>query len=150
MSRLSRSDLFAQFKRIYPECSRKEIEDLVEAIKGDKYWLVSPNYKDAIYTVALTKANIPEASGFQAKATHLKKVIVAFEAAKFSKKGRILMVIKSGSDYIAKSVILWSAFLRIMNENPDAIYKMFVEGKIPPFVNNKNVSDIVLKARGQK
>jgi len=147
---MSRSDLFAQFKKIYPECSRKEIEDLVEAIKGDKYWLVSPNYKDAIYAVALTKANIPKANGFQAKATHLKRVIVEFDAAKFSKNGRILMAIKSGSDYIAKSVILWSAFLRIVNENPDAIYKMLIEGKIPAFVNDRNVSAIVLKAREQK
>jgi hypothetical protein len=147
---MSRSDLFAQFKRIYPECSRKEIEDLVEAIKGDKYWLVSPNYRDAIYTVALTKANIPKANGFQTKATHLKRVIVEFDAAEFSKKGRVLMAIKSGSDYIVKSVILWSAFLRIVNENPDAIYRMLIEGKMPPFVNNRNVSAIVLKAREQK
>jgi len=147
---MSRSDLFAQFKKIYPECSRKEIEDLVEAIKGDKYWLVSPNYKDAIYTVALTKANIPKANGFQAKATHLKRVIVEFNASKFSKRGRVLMAIKSGSDYVVKSVISWSAFLRIMNENPDAICKMLIEGKMPPFVNNRNFSAIVLKAYEQK
>ena len=147
---MSRSDLFAQFKKIYPECSRKEIEDLVEAIKGDKYWLVSPNYKDAIYTVALTKANIPKANGFQAKATHLKRVIVEFNASKFSKRGRVLMAIKSGSDYVVKSVISWSAFLRIMNENPDAIYKMLIEGKMPPFVNNRNFSAIVPKAHEQK
>ena len=147
---MSRSDLFAQFKKIYPECSRKEIEDLVEAIKGDKYWLVSPNYKDAIYTVALTKANIPKANGFQAKATHLKRVIVEFNASKFSKRGRVLMAIKSGSDYIVKSVILWSAFLRIMNENPVAIYKMLIEGKMPPFVNNRNFSAIIPKAHEQK
>ena len=147
---MSRSDLFAQFKKIYPECSRKEIEDLVEAIKGDKYWLVSPNYKDAIYTVALTKANIPKANGFQAKATHLKRVIVEFNASKFSKRGRVLMAIKSGSDYVVKSVILWSAFLRIMNENPDAIYKILIEGKMPPFVNNRNFSAIIPKAHEQK
>ncbi|MCP8322518.1 MAG: hypothetical protein H3Z52_16500 [archaeon] len=150
MSELSRSNLFAHFKRIYPECSRKEVEDLIEAIKGDKYWLVYPNHKDAIYIVALTKADIPNAKGFQAKATHLKKIIVVPKAAKFSKKGRVLMAIKFDSDYIAKSVISWSAFLRLMNENPDTIYKMFMEGKIPPFVNNKNVSAIVLKAREQK
>ncbi|MCP8309834.1 MAG: hypothetical protein H3Z54_14310 [archaeon] len=146
---MSRSDLFAHFKRIYPECSRKEVEDLIEAIKGDKYWLVSSIHKDAIYVVALTKANIPKTKGFQAKATHLKKVIVVPEAAKFSRKGRVLMAIKLDSDYIAKSVISWSTFLRLMNENPDAIYKMLIEGKIPPFVNNKNISAIVLKAREQ-
>ena len=147
---MSRSDLFGHFKRIYPECSRKEVEDLIEAIKGDKYWLVSPNHKDAIYVVALTKANIPKAMGFQAKATHLKRVVVVPEASRFSRKGRVLMVIKLDSDYIAKSVTSWSAFLRLMNENPDSIYNMLMEGKIPPFVNNKNISAIVLKAREQK
>ncbi|MCP8322319.1 MAG: hypothetical protein H3Z52_15485 [archaeon] len=147
MSKLSRSDLFTQFKRIYPECSRKEVEDLIEAIKGDKYWLVSPNHKDAIYVVALTKANIPRTKGFQAKATHLKKIVVVPEAARFSRKGRVIMAIKLDSDYIAKSVVSWSAFLRLMDENPDAIYNMLIEGKIPPFVNNNNISAIVLKAR---
>lgn len=150
MNKLSRSDLFTQFRRIYPDCSRKEVEDLVEAIKGNKYWLVSPGHKDAIYTVALTRADIPKAEGFQAEATHLKKVIVVSEAAKFSKKGRVLMAIKSNSDYIAKNVILWSAFLRIMDENPDVIYKMFMEGEIPPFVNDRNVSTVILGAREKK
>jgi hypothetical protein len=51
---------------------------------------------------------------------------------------------------MAKSVVTWSAFLRLMNENPNEIYGMFMEGKIPPFVNDKNVSTIVLKARKQE
>lgn len=150
MNELSRSNLFAHFKKMYPDCSRREVEDLISAIKGDKYWLVCPDYKDAVYVVALTRAKIPKADGFQAKATHLKRITVVPEAARFSKKGRILMVIKSNSHYMAKSVVTWSAFLRLMNENPNEIYGMFMEGKIPPFVNDKNVSTIVLKARKQE
>ena len=150
MKRLGRFDLFAHFKRIYPECSRKEIQDLIEAIKGDKYWLVCPNHKNAIYVVALTRANIPKENGFQARATYLKRVIVVPEAARFSRKGRVLMAIKLDSNYIAKSVILWSAFLRLMNEDSNLIYSMLMEGKIPPFVNNKSVKAIILKAHEQK
>lgn len=119
---------------------------MIEAIKWDKYWLVCPNYKNAIYVVALTRANIPKENGFQAKATYLKRVIVVPEAARFSRKGRILMTIKLGSNYVAKSVILWSAFLRLINEDPNLIYNMLTEGKIPPFINNKNIKAIILKA----
>lgn len=146
---MGRFDLFAHFKRIYPKCSRKEIQDLIEAIKCDKYWLVCPNYKNAIYVVALTRANIPEEKGFQARATHLNRVIVVPEAARFSRKGRVLMVIKLGSNYIAKSVILWPAFLRLIKENSNMIYEHLIEGKIPPFVNNKNVK-VILKAHKRK
>ncbi|MCP8305466.1 MAG: hypothetical protein H3Z50_08405 [archaeon] len=145
---MSRSELFAHFERMYPKCSRKEIEDLIEAIKGDKYWSVCPEHKDAIYVVALTRAKIPKAGGFQAKATYLKKVTVSPEAANFSRRGRVLLAVKDGSNYIGKSVITWSAFLRLMNESPDLIYKLVVEGKIPPFVNNKNVSAIIHTIKG--
>ncbi|MEM3383486.1 MAG: hypothetical protein QXL52_03650 [Nitrososphaerales archaeon] len=147
---MSRLDLFIHFKKIYPNCSRKEIQDLIEAIKWDKYWLVCPNYKNAMYTVALTRANIPKENGFQARTTYLKRVVVVSEAARFSRKGRILMVIKLGSKYVAKSVISWSAFLRLINEDTNLIYNMLIEGKFPPFINDKNIKAIILKAHKQK
>ncbi len=140
---MRRLELFYHFKKIYPECSRKEIEDLIEAIKGDKYWSVHPEHKDAIYVVALTRAKIPKVGGFQADATYLKKVTISPEAANFSRRGRVLLAVKYGPNYIGKSVITWSAFLRLMNKNPDPIYKLVIEGKIPFFINNKNVSAII-------
>jgi len=138
---------FTHLKKLYPECSRKDLEDLIGAIKGDKYWLVDPNHEDAIYIVALTRANILKANGLQAKATHLKRVIVVAEAARFSRRGRVLMAVKSGSNYIAKSVITWPAFLRMMGGDSITIYKMLMSGSIPPFVNSRNVSTIVHVAR---
>ncbi len=130
---------------MYPKCSDKDIENLIEAIKGDKYWNVSPNHNDMIYVVALTRAKIPKSDGFQAKVTFLKKVTISYEVANFSRKGRVVIVVKNGSNYIGKSVITWPAFLRLMNENSNLIYKLVVEGKIPPCINNKNFSSIFHK-----
>jgi len=130
---------------MYPKCSDREIENLIEAIKGEKYWNVSPNHNDMIYVVALTRAKIPKLDGLQAKVTFLKKVTISPEAANFSRKGRVLIVVKNGSNYIGKSVITWSAFLRMMNENSNFIYNLVIEGKIPPFINNKNISSIFHK-----
>jgi len=73
----------------------------------------------------------------------LNKVIASPEAANFSRKGTVLLVVKDNSNYIAKSVITWPAFLRLINENPNLIYKIIFEGKIPPFINNKNVLAII-------
>ena len=133
------SELYVHFKKIYPECSIKEIKNLIEAIKGDKYWRVFPNHRDAIYVVALSRAKIPLLNGYQAKATYLKKVIVSPQSAIFSRKGRILLTFKKGSNYKAKCVITWPAFLKLMNEDPGSIYEKFSKGKFPPFVNSKNL-----------
>ena len=53
------------FKKIYPQCSMREIENLVSAIKSDKYWKVHKDKNDALYVVALTRAKIPLKGGFK-------------------------------------------------------------------------------------
>ena len=62
-------ELRKHFKKIYPKCSSVEIEDLVSVIVSNKYWKIHSEKKDALYTVALTQANIPFKSGFKAEST---------------------------------------------------------------------------------
>jgi hypothetical protein len=125
------------FKRIYPECSANEVENLVSAIASCKYWNVHPEKKNAFYVVALTQAKVPFRNGFRAKSTASKDVVVSSKAAKFCRRGRILIAKDRGEDFTADTVVEWPVFLRLMRQNQDHAYKIFVEDPDPPaFLNN--------------
>jgi hypothetical protein len=117
----------------------RRIKDLSEAIRADKYWSLSPGRRDAFYVIALTRAQIPVGDGYQARVTHLDRVVVSRDAAKFCRKGRILMVELKGRRPIAKSVVSWAAFVRLMREDSEQIYFLFKGDKIPPFIGLKEL-----------
>jgi len=120
---------------MYRGCSEREINDLIEAIRGGKYWAGLLGSKDVIYVVALTRAKIRIARGFQARATYIDKAEVSESAAPYCKRGRILAMVKEDSHYVARSVIPWPIFLRIMRGLQDEIYNLIVSNRIPPYVN---------------
>ena len=122
-----------RFRRSYPDCSRREIRDLVEAIKGDKYWRVDPKVRDVIYVVALTRARYPEGGAFRARATHVKSVLVDPRAARYCRKGRVLIVVNG----YARHVLTWPAFLRLMKMDSERVLKAIFDGTLPPFTNSK-------------
>lgn len=116
---------------MYPSCSRREISDLVRAIKGDKYWKVISKGGDAIYIIALTRARYPEGGAFRARATHLGSVLVEPRAARYCRKGRVLIVVRG----VARHVLTWPAFLRLIKLDPDRVLLTVMGGGIPPFLN---------------
>lgn len=134
-------DLRRHFMRIYPSCSRREIEDLVSAVLSNKYWKVHPEMNDAYYAVALTRAAIPYKDGFIARATFPRRVVVSPRAARFCRRGRIL-VIRLGRGYpSSETVIDWPAFLRLIRMNGDLVYKLLIEARDPPaFLNRRSLS----------
>lgn len=127
--------------RVYPECSRRGIDDLVSAILSNKYWKVHSGRDDAYYAVALTRARIPYLDGFKAKSTVPGVVIVSRRAARFCRRGRVLLAKKRNGIFISETIIDWPAFLRIIRMDENLIYRRLVEGDSPPaFLNRRNLA----------
>ncbi|MGQ9479341.1 MAG: hypothetical protein ACUVQ0_04865 [Thermoproteota archaeon] len=124
---------------IFRGLSRRESEDLLNAVKYDKYWKMDPSSDDFICVVALSRARVSSRRGMYARATHLKRVEVSKEAAKFCRKWRILLV--DMRTRMAISVITWRAFNKIVsNELGQAFCFFSRHGKLSPYINIKAVS----------
>lgn len=133
------------FKKIYPKCSSIEIENLVSAITSNKYWKVHSEKKDSLYAVALTQAKIPLKDGFKAESTVPKTVVVSPKAARFCRRGRILIIKDRGEDFISDTVLEWPAFINLIKQDQNLVYKFFVENSSPlPFLNIRTLKKIRL------
>ena len=144
--RLHADELRKHFTKAYPQCSRRQIESLVSAILSNKYWRVHSQRSDAYYTVALTRALIPCEGGFRAKSTASGAVIVSPRAARFCRRGRILVVKKrsDGHAFISETVIDWPTFLKVIKLNEDSVYKCLVESSSPPaFLNRRSFAKLM-------
>lgn len=126
---------------IFKGLTRREAEDLINAVKSNKYWKVNPGDRDFICVVALSRARIKSRRGMYAKATHLGRVEVSKEAAKFCRKWRILLV--DTKRMLAISVLTWRAFNRIVSKGlGPAICSMLVWDKPPVYFNARMVSKL--------
>jgi hypothetical protein len=137
-------DLVKRYKRIHPGCTNKEIEDLVNAIKEDKYWNALPNYKDALYVVALTRARIKVNKANVVKVTHFGKILVDQSIAKFCSRGKILLVVRDNSHYRARYVITWPAFLNIMRGNSESFYNVLISSNTKELVGVKQAKEMMV------
>jgi len=138
--------LVRHFAKVYPSCRRRDIEDLVAAIRGNKYWNIHSGLRDAMYVVALTRAEIALKQGFLARATHVGQIRVVEAAAKYCSKGRVLVAMKEGSGFEAVSVITWPAFLRFIRLDSSRIYEDLLSGQLPPFIGERYVAEIRQRA----
>lgn len=132
-------ELRRYFLKVYPECSRRGIDDLVSAIISNKYWKVHSDKDDAYYAIALTRARIPYMGGFKAKSTAPGIVIVSRGTARFCRRGRVLVTKRRNNTFTSETVIDWPAFLRIMDES--LVYRRLVKDPNPPaFLSRRNLS----------
>lgn len=139
------------FRRIYPECSQLEIENLVSAMLSRKYWRVHPSKDDAYYVVALTRAKIPFRNGFRAKSTAPWPIIISPRAAKFCRRGRILIIKRKECTFISETVVDWPVFLRLMKMDENLAYKYLIENpNPPPFLNMRIFRALLLRLRGNR
>ena len=136
-------DLIKRYKRIHPGCTNKEIEDLVNAIREDKYWNALPNYKDALYVVALTRARIRVNKANVVKVTHFGKILVDQGIAKFCSRGKILLVVRDNSHYRARYVITWPAFLNIMRGNSESFYNALISSNTKELIGVKQAKEMM-------
>ena len=122
---------------------KKDVTNLFEAIKGNKYWHGKLGSKEVIYVVALTRAELPVAEGYQARATYLGKVTVSEEASPYCRRGRILALVKKRGRYIARSVITWPAFIKLMRGRADRAYELIVREEFPYFVHQRSLRRVL-------
>ncbi|MFQ5970106.1 MAG: hypothetical protein ACE5J2_06400 [Nitrososphaerales archaeon] len=137
------ADLLKRFKRIHPGCTNKEIMDLVNAIKDNKYWNASPKYKGAVYVVALTRARIKANNANVVKATHFGKMLVDEKVAKFCSRGKVLLAVRDNTHYRARHVITWPAFLNVMRGNAELFYNMLINGDSNELIGVKQAKQMM-------
>ncbi|MBO3800151.1 MAG: hypothetical protein FGF52_03765 [Candidatus Brockarchaeota archaeon] len=127
---------------IFRSLTRKEAEDLINAVKHDKYWKVSPEDRDFIFVVVLSRARIKSRRGMYAKATHFRRIEVVKEAARFCRRWRILLVDKRRM--LAVSVLTWRAFNKIVSKRVGPIVRfILLHSTLPPYINEKALSKIL-------
>ncbi|MCX8183388.1 MAG: hypothetical protein N3F08_03090 [Crenarchaeota archaeon] len=126
---------------VFKGLTKREIEDLVNAVKHGKYWRISPMSKEFICVVALSRARLKSRRGMYAKATHFGRVEVSKDAAKFCRKWRVLLV--DTRRMLAVSVLTWRAFNLIVSKGlgPE-VCAMLLVGKIPCYFNTSTVLKI--------
>lgn len=140
-------DFLKSFKRRYPYASLKCLRDLASSIKEGKYWRLHPEKSDALYVVALTRAKIPFKDGFKARATTPTCfVIVSRRAARFTRRGRVLIALEKDGGFYADVVLEWPLLYKIIRLNHELVYEYFTLNKnCPAFINRGNMPK-VLKA----
>lgn len=142
-------DLRRHFLKVYPGCSRRRIDDLVAAIIHGKYWRVHSGRDNAYYAVALTRAQIPYLDGFKVRSTAPGVVIVSEKAARFCKRGRVLVAKKRNNIFISETIIDWPAFLRIIKMDEELIYRWLIVDPNPPaFINRRNLTALLNAKKG--
>ncbi|MEM2087987.1 MAG: hypothetical protein QXF52_04855 [Thermoproteota archaeon] len=126
---------------VFKGLTKREAEDLVNAVKHDKYWRLSPGNREFICVVALSRARVKSRRGRYARATHLGRVEVSMDAANFCRKWRILLV--DTRRMLAVSVLTWRAFNMIVSKGLGSeVCAMLLAGRIPCYLNTSAVLDL--------
>ena len=137
-------DLLKRYKRVHPGCTNREIMDLVNAIKENKYWNVLPNEKNSVYVVALTRARIKVNQDNVVRVTHFGKILVDREIAKFCSRGKVLLAVRENSHFKGKYIITWPAFLNIMRTNPALFYHSLIKNDIKELIGVRQAKEIMM------
>ncbi|MEM2344083.1 MAG: hypothetical protein QXI73_02035 [Thermoproteota archaeon] len=127
---------------IFKYLTRREAEDILNAVKHDKYWKVDMENKDLIFVVALSRARVESRRGMYAKATYVKRVEVVKEAARFCRKWRVLLVDRRRM--LAVSVLTWKTFNKIFSKGIGPLLSfMFSHDVLPPYINKYVLSKML-------
>lgn len=126
---------------IFRQLTMKERDDLIAAIRNDKYWKATSSKRDFVYVVALSRARVRLSEGFSAKATFIGRALLNKEAAEYCRKHRVLLVNRRTQS--AACVLTWRAFRRIMKGYSEEFYRMLINGELPPYVNIKVLKKIL-------
>ncbi|MBC7092191.1 MAG: hypothetical protein H5T50_09855 [Nitrososphaeria archaeon] len=115
---------------LFKKLSRKDIENIREAIKAKKYWKMD---KTKIYTIILSRARIKVKDNFLVKTVSNGKVEVLPQPAKYCRKYRILVFDREKN--VGLSVLTWNAFTEIMKNYNKLILELSNSGLLPPYIN---------------
>jgi len=134
---------------VFSKLSRNDRENLSGAIKGKKYWKISEDSTRFVYVIALSRARIRSPLGFLVETSAFGRVQVVPEAAKFSRKYRVLLL--ELTTKVAFSTITWTAFTTIMKKYSGEMSVLAKNGKVPPYVNRRILKTIISnESKGDK
>ncbi|MGQ9781451.1 MAG: hypothetical protein ACUVQ8_04255 [Nitrososphaeria archaeon] len=125
---------------IFRKIPAEEKSALVEAIKGRKYWKISEDNKDYVYTVALSRARIMAPVGYYVKTSAFGRIQALPEVSKYCRRYRVLLVDLKGR--LAVSVLTWMAFKKVMEAYEGQIERLLVERRLPFYINSRTLSEI--------
>lgn len=106
-------------KKKFKHMSERDISDLVEAIKNDKFWYALPSNKQFVFVVALSRARIRKGTFYLAKATYLKQIYVPKEIKEFVRRFMVALVERETKE--SKVVMSWKTFLSLMRSKRYAL-----------------------------
>lgn len=133
---------------IFKKIPKKEKANLIEAIKGKKYWNISEGNKNYVYAVALSRARNVAPRGYYVKTSVFGKVEVIPEAAKYCRRYRILLIdVKAGTAF---SVLTWMAFRTIMMKYSEVIEALVKDGKTPTYINRQTLRQLLDKTYSKR
>lgn len=125
---------------IYGELKRRELENLIEAIKHNKYWRVQPRDNRFFYAVILSRARTPSSRGRLVRVTGFGQLTALGAVAAFCRRYRVGVV--DSKEGIVLAVLTWRAFSWAMRNCQSEIYLRLVTGSLPAYINIKGIKEI--------
>lgn len=126
--------------------SEREIDDLAEAIKSNKFWYALPSNKQFIFVVALSRARIKKGSFYLAKATYLKQIYIPQEIKEYVRKFMIVLVERETKK--GKVVMSWKTFLSLMRSKRYALPHI-LSLSIPKKLSRKDINELIKSSQLQ-
>ncbi|MDP8023670.1 MAG: hypothetical protein ACP5LF_03860 [Nitrososphaeria archaeon] len=124
----------------FNKISDKDVYNITNAIKADKYWKISENDRRYYYAVILSRGRTPSFKGRFVKVTGFKAVEADDRVAWFCRKYRVGIVDAREKKLIC--VLTWTAFKKLMHEG-DRILKLVLDSKLPPYINEKIAEKLI-------
>lgn len=119
--------------------NEREINDLVEAIKNNKFWYALPSNKNFIFVVALSGARIKKGNFYLAKATYLKQIYIPKEIKEFVRRFMIVLVERETKK--GKVVMSWKTFLYLMSSKK-YVLSYILSLSIPRRLSYKDIKEL--------
>lgn len=119
---------------LFKKLSRKDIENIREAIKAKKYWKLD---ETKIYTLVLSRARIKIKDNFLVKTASHGKVEVLPQPARYCRRYRILVY--DTQKNLGLSVLTWNAFTEVMKKYNSLILELLNADLLPPYLNTRTL-----------
>ncbi len=125
---------------LFKKISDKDVYNITNAIKADKYWKISEKDRQYYYAVILSRGRTPSFKGRFVKVTGFKSVEADDRVAWFCRKYRVGVVDSKENKLIC--VLTWTAFKKMMHKG-DKILELIESKALPPYINDETAEKII-------
>ncbi len=124
---------------LFKKISNRDVYNITNAMKADKYWKVSETDKRYYYVLILSRGRTPSFKGRFVKVTGFKNVEADDRIAWFCRRYRVGIIDSKGNRLIC--VLTWSAFKELMHSG-DKILELIENGTLPQYINEEAAEEI--------